>query len=226
MAINVGVNSKGTTGSGTSVTTTGVATQATGSVIVLCVVSADATAITIPADSKSNSYTAIAGATGLFAGPNKKIWFFYKENAAGGASHTATANASPADAITLLFQEITGALTASALDTAVTNFANDISSPFTVTGGTQGQAAELILSGFGGNDGTNTASTVGGTFTKTAEEQNGGAFYDAAIAYLITAATTATTPSWTRTGANDTGVSIVGFKEASATDTLFGQVLT
>lgn len=214
MAIAAGVNSKGTQGFGSSAVTSAVTTQESGSVIVLAVVVADGTSVTVPADSKGNTYTKV-GNDDIFADGNKKLQWYVCENAIGGAGHTATVQVSPDDSVTVLFQEITGAAVAGAVDTAVTAGGNDTSSPFEITSGTLSQPNEILLSMFGGNVGTNAASTETSGMTKTAEEQNGGSFYDLALAYRIVNDTTPYTASWTRDTATDCGLGIIGIKEAA-----------
>lgn len=229
MAIAIGVSSKGRTGSAASVATTGVATQAAGSVIVAGMIFQNT--FTSVTDNKSNSpYAQISVERVFNTAFSGKARIYYFPNAAGGAGHTVTGTVNPATAITMLMAEITGADTSSPLDTGATSVI-DTSSPYTASiTPTAGNRA--VLAFFAGDSGSNPATHAesnGFTILSSAEETDGSSFWEGCLAYkLVTAdGVTPVNVSFTSSGAVETAVFLAAFKEAAgASDTLFGQALT
>lgn len=225
MAIAVGATSKGRSNSSSSQATTGVTTQATGSTFVVGAIwGADVTFSSI-SDSKSNSYTQIGSeVSNGTTSANFRCRLYYSQNGAGGASHTATVNLSSTEVITVVFLEITGGLTSGILDQS--NGVRDTSSPFSLAAGlTTTQAAELLLSLFGGVSGSNPATHAesglgSSTVQSAAEETDGTQFWTAALATAIKSATGTFNPSWTESGnTTDSAVFLATFKEAAAAGT-------
>jgi hypothetical protein len=226
VGIAIGATSKGRSASSSSQGTLGVSTSASGSTFVVAAIWDTGTFSSIT-DSKSNVYTQI-GTEVTFGSFPTRARVYYKENGVGGASHIATFNTSSASAITVLFLEITGALTSGSLDQS--GGVNDASSPFTLTAGlTTAQAAEALVTFLGCNSGSNPATHAetglgSSTIQTAAEETDGTSFYTAALATAIKAATAAFNPSWTESGGTNSAVFLATFKEA-ATDILMGQVI-
>lgn len=222
MAIGVGVTSKGTTTGATNVTTTGVATQASGSTIVLAVVtrsSGGGTFVSI-ADNKGNTYTIIGS---QLATSSNAAWgrLYRCENAAGGSGHTATVTVSSSQEITLMFLEITGAAAASFDLTAQQA---DNASPFTSGAtGTTNQAAELLVGFLAGTSGSNPAThavsgstPAAGSWTVQVTETDGSTLWTGCLATAVVAATGAYTAGFTESGnTTDSAVWIATFKEAA-----------
>ena len=222
MTIAVGATSKGHSNSSSSLATTGVTTQASGSIFVVAVIWGATATFTSITDSKSNTYTQIGteisnGSTGA----NYRARLYYKENGTGGSSHTATINLSTAEVVTILFAEITGALTSSALDQS--DGRRDTSSPFTLAAGlSTAQADELLLSFLGGVSGSNPATHAesglgSSTVQSGAEETDGSQFWTGAIATAVKSSTGTFNPSWTESGnTTDSAVFLATFKASAA----------
>ena len=216
MAIAVGQTAFASTGNGASVTTPARTTQTTGSAFVLAVDYTAAGALTSVQDNFSNTYTEISTEIDSNGGsPRSRL--FYKENGAGGAGHTATANFSPNQAGTILFLEITGGALTGIL--GANNRQSDAASPFTSPAVTNEQAAALMLSFVAGNTGSNPSAHTesnGFTIQSGAEELNGAAFWVCCLATLIVSTVASRNSSFTQTGSSATGVWIAEFKEAVA----------
>lgn len=207
----IGVGQKGaiaSIGGGTTVTTVGVATAATGSTFVI-LVQADITPNT-PTDSKSNVYTAVTAAI-TNSGIISRL--YYCQNGTGGAAHTFTFTTGSSANLTIYFVEITGGLTAGILDQQ--NSVLDSASPFTVTTGATTQAAEICVAAISGNSATTPATLAESTgYTIQASVLTGGPDWAGGIATKIIAATGAQTPSFTQSGGTTGGVHCATFKES------------
>jgi len=232
MAIAVGATSKGHSTSSSALATTGVTTQASGSVFVAAVIFGATATFTSIVDSKSNTYTQIGteisnGSTGA----NYKARLYYVENGTGGSSHTATVNLNTAEVVTILFAEITGALTSGALDQS--DGRRDTTSPFGLAAGlTTVQANELLLSFLGGVSGNNPATHAetclgSSTIQSGAEETDGSQFWTGAIATAIKSSTGTFNPSWTESGnTTDSVVFLATFKAAASGGTTTQKTMT
>jgi hypothetical protein len=221
MAIAWAQSTKARTASGLSQTTSGLTTQATGSIFVIAAQwSRNSGTFSSVSDSKGNTYTLID--TQLdWEGVNGGWRLYYCENGTGGASHTATFTLTGSNGpITIFFGEITGALTSGSLDQHIRR--EDTASPFTLAAGlTTTQADEIVVSFVGGNSGSNPAthaeSGLGSSTIQTAsEETNGSTFWTAAIATAVKSSTGTFNPSWTESGASAMAVGLATFKAASA----------
>lgn len=222
MAIAIGVSSKGRTGGATSIATTGVTTQASGSVIVGGMIFQGTFSSYV--DNKSNTpYVQISVERTFDTTFSGKARMYYFANAAGGATHTTTAAITVANAITNLMAEITGADTASPLDTGATS-AIDTASPYTasITPTVGNRLLVAFLAGDSGSNPATHAESSGFTILTSAEETNGATFWEGCLAYKIVAAdgSTAYTVSFTDSGAAETGVFLAAFKEATAAGVL------
>lgn len=227
MAIAIGQSSKGRTGSASSQATTGVATSASGSVIVSG--SIYQLAFTSVADNKSNTpYVQISVERAFDSTFNGKARMYYFANAAGGAGHTVTTTTTAGDAITALMAEITGADTSSPL--TASGSAIDVATPYTlsITPPAGNHCVVAFLAGDSGSNPATHAESNGFTILTSAEETNGASFWEGCLAYKIVACdgVTAVSVSFTDSGAAETAVFLAAFKEAAgASDTLFGQAL-
>lgn len=216
MSLAAGVASKGATAAGTSQATGSVTTQATGSLLIAGELFQSTATFSSIADSKSNAYTQL-GTEQNFATGNGRARLYYKENAAGGASHTATFTNVGSAAITDFFGEFTGALTAGALDGTVQQV-NDSASPFTLAI-TPSAGNRLLVALFGGDSGSNPAThaeSSGFTIISNADETNGASFWTGCLAYRIVVGdgTTVFTASFTETGGSSCSIILAAFKEA------------
>jgi hypothetical protein len=209
MAIAIGQKAAAhSSGSATSVTTTGVATSATGSTFVV-LVQADAT-INTPTDNKGNTYTAVTTSRAN-SGINSRM--YYCENGAGGSGHTFTFTTGFSANLSIYAVEITGGLTSGILDQQ--NSIVDSSSPFTVTTGATTQAAEISIAALSGNSGSSPATHAESTgYTIQAQVTTGGPDWPGCIASKVLSATGAQTPSFTESGASTGGVHCATFKES------------
>lgn len=115
------------TGSGTTVTTDTVTTAASGSFLLAICNVTSGVSITSVTDNKGNTFTALGS---LITNGGYDFRAYYCENAVGGAGHTASVNRASGTYGTILLLEITGAKTASAINTSIT------SSPQTAHNGT------------------------------------------------------------------------------------------
>lgn len=202
-----------TTISGSSGTSTGATTTASGSTFVVLMSYDATTTASTPTDNKGNTYTQ-AGTT-LTDGTGAKVGIYYSANATGGPGHTVTASFSGSSFAVIHFIEVTGAASAS-FDQAVS--AADFISPYTVTSGTLAQAAEVVLTIACLNGSTSgTANTYSSSNTTIlSQEIDAANWWTSAVSKLVTSATTAVTPSFTVALGQGGGLFLASFKEATA----------
>ena len=211
MAIAAGVSTaKGQTATGSSITTSGIATQASGSIFVVGLAFDSAVTFTSITDNKSNSPYVQLGAEQTYDAAKIRLYYFV--NGAGGAGHTFTGTVSSTSRLTIVAQEITGAATSSPLDKNP-GANEDLASPFTtLSTGTLSQATELVLAVFFGNSAANNAITESTGFTVNASAPDGTQFWTGAIATVVVASTAARQASFTDGGqSTDTALQIVSF---------------
>lgn len=218
MALGVGASQQGTTASSLSQATTAVTTAAAGSLIVAGeIYSRNTSTFSTLADSKSNTY-ALIGSQQNFETVNGAARLHYKENAIGGASHTATfTQTGTAGPIAAFMAEFTGVATLGALDTNAQT--NDVASPFTASV-TPSAGRRILVALFAGNSGSNPAThaeSSGFTILTNCNSTNGATTWTGCIAYRIVTAdgSAAFTASFTETGGTDTAVILAAFKEAA-----------
>lgn len=221
MAISAGVSvAAHSAGSATTLTSGSVTSAASGSTFVVFI-QADST-LNTPSDSKGNTYTAVTAQT-TNSGINSRM--YYCQNGTGGASHTFTFTTGGSANLSIYALEILGGLTSGILDQQ--NSILDSASPYTVTTPTTTQAAELAVACLSGNSAVTPATHAESTgYTKQCEVTTGGPDWPGALYTKVLSATGAQTPSFTEASSSTGGVHCATFKEASATDTLFGQALT
>ena len=216
MAIAIGVGSKGATGGATSIATAGVATQATGSIIVGAMVFQGT--FSSYTDNKSNTpYVQVSTEQTVDTTNSAKLRAYHFPNAAGGSGHTTTAATTTSQPITNVMAEITGGALSSVV--ASSNGGTDTSSPYgNAVSITPAAGNYLLVAFFGGNSGSNPAThaeSQGFTILAAANETNGASFWTACIAYKAVTAdgSTAYTAQFTETGASQGGIILAAFKE-------------
>lgn len=216
MAIGVGQSSKGGTGAGTSVATTGVATSASGS----CIVGAMVFQGTFSSftDNKSNSpYVQVSTEQTVDTGNSAKLRAYHFPNAAGGSGHTVTAAVTASNPITVAMAEITGGELSSIVGTS--NGGSDSSSPFgNAVSITPAAGNYLLVAFFGGNSASNPAThaeSQGFTILANTNETNGASLWTICIAHKSVTAngSTAYTAQFTESGASQAGIILAAFKE-------------
>lgn len=212
MAIGIGVSAKVTTdGSSSTGTTTAMATQASGSILVAGMVFDNTVNFVSLAENKGNGAPTQIGSELAFG--SAKVRFYYWQNAVGGAGHTCTLTLDAAAAKDLQWVEITGGALTSSLDAAPAAV-TDASSPFqSASTGVLAQANEAVVSFIATANGTNSAFAESTGFTIQQSEPNGISFWTAALATKLVSATIAQQASWTQASATNSGVCIASFKE-------------
>lgn len=222
MAIAIGVHAhnQGTTAS-TTLSTTGVTTQASGSTFLIGVVAAGTSNIVAVVDSKLNLYTQIQ--TQFNTSFGSCMAWYRSENGVGGAGHTITSTLGTGQVQTIYFVEITGAALSGVLDQSVA-FAADASSPFTTsTTGTTTQADEIAIALYATDTPSGTETiTWGAGFTQIDADGN-SSFVTGGIAFKVLVATGTVQASITSTVATDTAAAVATFRALLGTDTLMGQ---
>lgn len=164
-----------------SCTTAGV-TSTNGSTFIVCI-AGDGTVAT-PTDSKSNTYTPIAGQVSLAANNSR---CYQALNATGGTSHTFTGTVTAATVITVAAVEVTttGTITAGP---AVTG--TDAATPFTSPGLTT-TVADSMLVGMQTTEGPSGTCTPthGNSFTGLDSETDGNSYFPMFSSNRLVAAT-------------------------------------
>lgn len=228
MAIAIGVSSKGTTTGALSVATTGVATSASGSIIVGAMVFQGT--FSNYTDNKSNTpYVQVSSEQTVDTTNSAKLRMYHFPNAAGGAGHTTTAAVTATNPITNVMAEITGGALSSVVGTS--NGGTDTTSPFgNAVSITPAAGNYLLIAAFGGNSGSNPATqaeTQGFTILTAAQELDGVNLWTACLAWKAVTAdgSTAYTAQFTESGASQGGIILAAFKELASADTLLGQII-
>lgn len=200
-------------GSGVTSLATSSFTSATGDTIGVWFnygVSTNPTSVT---DNKGNTYTQrgkVSRAGGFTA-------FLYTcENATGGAGTIVTLNIGFTEYPTLAAVAISGVVTSSVLDVLTTD-GLDTAQPWTLSSGTLTQADEIVFGFLGSDSGSSTSTfTEGSGMTKLGEVTDSALYWTGALAYVVVAATTARTQSWTSSVAGSNSTQIVASFKAAA----------
>lgn len=218
MAASVGVHAhiQGTT-STLTLTTPGVATQATGSTFLGSAIAAGASNISSVQDNKTNAYSQIQ--TSFNTSFGSSMAWYRKENGLGGAGHTFTSTLLSGQVQTVYFDEVLGAATSSVLDQSVV-FVGDASSPFTTnTTGTTTQADEIAFAFYGTDTPSGTETiTWGNGFTQIDADGN-SSFVTGGIAFKVLSATGTVQGSITSSVATDTAGAVLTFKALASAPT-------
>lgn len=192
MPIDKGVSAVATASNSTTIANSGIATQASGSVLAACVVwlSSGGTTFSSIADNKGNSANFQQVSTQLTLPAALASRVYYVENATGGSGHIITVTFNQAAVVsTLWVVEITGAMTSGALDQA--DRQTDTATPWVSPGITTTQANELLL-GFSSGEGGGAnplTHTAGNSFTSIDQQTDGNNFYPGISMYRIVSAT-------------------------------------
>jgi len=210
MTIAIGVGSKGVGTGVSSQATTGVTTQASGSLFAVGFVTDAGLTVISVVDSKSNAYSLIKGSVSM-AGAGGLGFLYRSTGSVGGASHTATVTMSGAGRMTVFFGEILGT---SAFDLG--NGVEDAASPFASPSITTTSARELLLGMIGGDSASNPATnaeSTGMVILSAAEELNGAANWVGCFASRVVSATGSYNSSFTESGSVDCAVFIASWIE-------------
>ena len=205
----------GTTGTNTGASvTTGAGAVTAGDTLVFCFCYDPSRTISSATLSGSGSDT-LTQIANLTTG-NGRLAVYVKENATGGASVTATATLSGAAFPTATLIKCTGAATAS-YDSASLVTGTDSATPYTITSGTFAQANNVVIACIAQNTGP-TGNYASSNFTIIGGTGDVDNFWTHSIAKLVVSATTAVTPSFTRTNSTNSASNMVvfGVKEAAA----------
>lgn len=191
--------------SNTITSAAGTSTGGTGRVLYVTVSYDNGVTVSSISDNKSNTLSLIGSA---LLGNGGRLARYKCENFTGGASHTVTVNFSGTAYPTIIVTEIPTLLSSSPYDSAASATNVDATSPYTATSGTLAQAASVLMSAAAQNQGSNGSYSIS-TFTKLADQSDVGNYWTHGVAYLVVSATTAITPSWTRSGAADANTPVL-----------------
>lgn len=207
------IGARGTSATSSVSTTAGTSTGGSGNHGVLALSFDGTTTVSTPVtDSKGNTFTAIG--TPQSDGNGGLSQFFVRYNWTGGATHSITVNFSATAFATAHLIEVTGGSTS---PQDIANQTLDTGTPFTITTGTLAQAAECVLSLCACNATSSVGTYASSTDTILSQETNTASFWTSAVGYVITASTSAITPSWTySTSTAGAGVLYLALKEAGA----------
>lgn len=209
---------------GTLATTAFGSNTAVGSTILLVVFWDHATVTNLSScsDSKGNTYTLVGTAFNSANDQTVQICFSLNIGTAG-AAHTVSANFSNgnASAIRLVAHEVSGVLTAAALDQSTYN--QDTSAAPTAAALTTTTAKQYIFACVN-NDSASTTHTysAGSGFTEPANSTASAGANEAMCEYQVQAAAGSVTASWTRSGSGHNVWGVATFKAASAGATQTG----
>lgn len=186
MAIAYGTPQRGYSAGASAITTSSVATAASGSSFV-AFARAIIGSITSVSDNKSNSYSLIGS---IFdAGSGIETAAYQCTNGAGGAGHTWTLNKNTANYGRIAAIEVTGAVVASLIDVYASSVATHNGTynaqPLTTT-----VANTLLLAWAGNMVQAAQAYTLGGGYTQLYQEADGDTYRDIMAARIVTSSGT------------------------------------
>jgi len=200
----------------TTVVTDAINTAASGRTFL--VISSDTGDMSDPTDNYDNTYIP-CGSGNSNAGNQLRAWICV--NGTGGTGHQVTGTKSSAGYPVMMLLDIPGALTSGAHDSGAYNQTGDDFTSFDITtsGASLAQADNLVIAAFThGATGTTTAS-VASPFTMVGQEMDTGHYWPLAVASGNVNSTDPVTASFTREGANQTGLLIVVIKSAAGGST-------
>lgn len=187
----IGASATPITGLGTSQTTAGITTTASGSSFFVMFATGDSSTVTSVTDSKSNTYSLLTSV--VDSNDGHKNWVYYTENGTGGSSHTFTVTTS-GNNLNIFAFEVTGGATSSIIDVSATVY-NDGETPFDCSITTT--VAETLAIAYA-HAGSGTGSwTANGGFTAGQSAQNAGAAFTDTWAYKAVASAGTENPAWT-----------------------------
>jgi hypothetical protein len=215
MAVSIGVHASNAATANTTLATSGVVTQASGSTFIIAVIIHSSATISSIGDNKGNVYTQIGSTIAGNAGSNKLLRYAC-QNGVGGSGHTATVTTNVATGPTIFFVELIGCKTSGGASIANQN--QDSVSPYTSpsTGSLTNNAALVsIFVGSSENAGTTNAESSGFTVQETVTD--GANFWTGALGTRVGSAASTYQASWTETTGLSNGppfaVSIDAFDE-------------
>lgn len=201
MAVALGAHTFALGSAVTSVTTTGVTTQTSGSTFLVFTPIGDWSDLI---DSKGNVYTAkrIQNSGGTAIG-----YLYECRNGVGGTGHTVQVVFAASGSYTVHFVEVTGA---AGVDVDVGDYDAISSSAYDVTTPALETSGELLLL-FGGANTTGTTSTIAatGSFTVQDKNENGSGYCPSVFATYSPSGQTAVTGGFTCGTQSTTGFSII-----------------
>lgn len=215
MTIDVGVAPTPVFNNARVATTAGVTTQVSGSSF--CLLIADDGTSVVPSDNKGNTANYFAIGTRFTGVANVSLWLC--TNGAGGAGHTFTATSSGGSTDVQIYPvELTAGALASLVDVfPVTQWNDDVASPFTSNSATTTLANDLVLAFCitVTTSGTETLTFGNGYVQVVADGSS--AHFSGGIAKLLLAVPGATNASFTSAGGgtSEAIVTIVAFKDAA-----------
>ena len=205
-AIAIGGNTSGG-GYGSSVTTTGITTQASGSTYYAVWISTGTFGTGAVSDSSSNTWVHSVNNVS-FSGALRHIDVWTCQSCAGGSGHTFTFNPQNGGAYVYFFIEVTGAATSS-LDQNQNAMGSGGGTSISTTSVTTTSASELVLAMLAvTNDVTLSAPTSSFTLG-TAQQDGGNGSESAAWAYRVVSATGTYSTSFTVSSSGQDYASVV-----------------
>jgi hypothetical protein len=221
MSFGVGVSGTATDTFNTgTATVSGLTTQASNSDIYIGVIYNTGRTPTVNTDSKGNTYTQVGSPLSFFSA-TFEMRLYKKEAAAGGSGHNFSVTLDVAEFLTIFVLEITGATGGE--DTAVRASGTDGATPFTLTSGTPSQASWIAIALLGWNTADVTGLAESSGFTIQQSHLTGSSDAPGAIATRVMSSASAVSPSFTGTGMTDTGIRIVGVKDAGGAAAQLGR---
>lgn len=217
-AIDVGQFSAGAFGNGTTLSTTGINTTASGSSFVIFIMD-DAATSRAASDNKGNTYSQVGTTLTNFLGFGVQASEYLCTNCTGGTGHTATATLSNTANAEVYLIEITGGATSSLVDALSSGFWNDDSAtPFTSNNVVTSNANDLLLA-FTLTNGSSAGPEVltwGNSFTQVVSDGN-TLHFTSGIAKRVVSSTGTYNSSYTSAGAGTTeaATAVISFKAAS-----------
>lgn len=212
-------NNFNTSGSATSITTTGITTTSGNQVYIGTVVwqtgSTPADAATPITDSKGNTWVKVGSLTDA-GGDRVSLW--YCANIVGGSGHTFTYSVVAGAYETIAVMEFSGAATSSPLDQGSNStFAAGTTSSTTSPSITTTNAADFLIAVGGGGTGGSADTFSSGSATWTtpaATQQSNSAGELIAMGYAVVSSTGTYSVTFTNSAGGNIAVGIAAFKQA------------
>jgi len=214
MSLSAGVSTFAAVTATTTVTTSGVATQASGSGIYLAYSFTATSTFSSIGDNKGNSYQRV-GSEQTDVGGSLKSGVFYCPNAAGGSGHTATLTVTGSAGLLLSIVELKTTNGAGILVDQATQGTDDTSA-YTSPNITTTIANEILTAYTGEDSSFSTVNhTAGNSFVLQVEDTD-TAIWTGAVGTRVVSSTGTYNSSWTMTGTiNHTNQHIASFSEVA-----------
>lgn len=197
MAISIGVHASNAATANTTLATSGVATQASGSTFVICAIIHSTATVSSIGDNKGNTYTVMGSTVAGNAGSNKLVRY-YCQNGTGGSGHTATITTNVATGPSIFFVELIGCKTSGG--PSIANQNQDSASPYTSpSSGSLTNNAALVSIFVGSSEQAGTTNAESSGFTVQETVTDGANFWTGALATRVGSAASTYQASWTET---------------------------